>query len=95
MRGAGFGAGLQGAVRSVVPFAAPAERAGVLSLMFLVSYLAMGLPAVVAGYLVVHEGNVFRTAQEFGAVVMILATLALIGAMRSSQTAARRHGLKL
>ena len=92
--GAGFGAGLQGAVRGVVPFAAPAERAGVLSLMFVVSYLAMGLPAVMAGYLVVHEGNVFRTAQEFGAVVMILATLALIGAMRSSKEATR-HGLEL
>lgn len=77
--GIGFGAGFQGAIRTIMPLAAPHERAGVLSVIFVVSYLAMGLPAVAAGVLVVQQGNVFATAREFGTVVMILSALALLG----------------
>ena len=47
--GVGFGAGFQGGIRTVVPEAAPHERAGVLSLLFVISYLGMGVPAVAAG----------------------------------------------
>ncbi|HEY4369194.1 MAG TPA: MFS transporter [Steroidobacteraceae bacterium] len=77
--GVGFGAGFQGAIRTVMPRAAPHERAGVLSLIFVVSYLAMGLPAVVAGFLVVQEGSVFATAKEFSTMVMLLSAVALLG----------------
>src|ERR1700685_2698611 len=49
--GLGFGAGFQGAVRSIVPYAAPHERAGVLSLVFVVSYLSMGVPPITAAVL--------------------------------------------
>ncbi len=79
LAGMGFGAAFQGAIRNVVPFAAPQERAGVLSVIFVVSYLAMGVPAVAAGYLVARTGNIFATAYEFGSVVMLLAVLALLG----------------
>ena len=78
--GLGFGAGFQGAIRTVVPFAAPHERAGVLSVIFVVSYLAMGVPAVIAGYLVAQQGNILATARGFGVVVMILAAVAVLGA---------------
>lgn len=83
--GAGFGGGFQGAVRSVIPLAAPHERAGVLSLIYVVSYLAMGLPAVIAGYFVVNVGGVVSTAKEYAIAVMILAALAALGAVRPSQ----------
>jgi hypothetical protein len=73
---------VQGAIGIVVPFAPPSERAGVLSVIFVVSYLAMGAPAVVAGYLVAQGGNITTTAREFGATVMVLAALALLGALR-------------
>jgi len=79
--GMGFGSGFQGAVRTVVPFAAPHERAGVLSVIFVVSYVAMGVPAIVVGYLVARGGNILGTARDFGAVVMALAALALLGAV--------------
>ena len=79
--GLGFGAGFQGAIRSVVPFAAPHERAGVLSVAFVVSYLAMGVPAVAAGYFIHHGNGLLHTAFEFGAVVMGLAAAALLGAL--------------
>jgi predicted MFS family arabinose efflux permease len=77
--GVGFGATFQGALRSVLPLAGPQERAGVLSLLYLVSYLALGLPAVLAGILVVGGGGVLATAREYGLAVMALAALALLG----------------
>ena len=80
--GIGFGGGFQGAIRTVVPLARPHERAGVLSLVYVVSYLAMGLPAVVAGFLVVDGGGIQSTAREYGIAVMALAVLALGGLLR-------------
>jgi hypothetical protein len=78
--GMGFGTGFQGAVRSIVPFAAPHERAGVLSVIFVVSYLSMGLPAIAAGVLVARHGNILATGKEFGLVVMTLASAAVLAA---------------
>jgi MFS family permease len=82
--GAGFGAAFQGAIRMVVPLARVHERSGVLSLLFVVSYLALGLPAVVGGYLVVHDGGLISTARTYGAGVMVLAGLALLGSLSRS-----------
>ncbi len=76
--GVGFGAGFQGALRTVVPLAAEHERAGVLSTLYVVSYLAMGLPAVIGGVLVVHGGGLLTTGREYGAAVIALAVLALV-----------------
>ena len=86
LAGSGFGMGFQAAIRTVVPLAAPTERAGVLSVIFLISYLAMGLPAVVAGYFVAQQGDVVTTARELGAVVMVLAALALLGTLRRTSS---------
>lgn len=77
--GTGFGAGFQGAVRTVIPTAKPHERAGVLSVIFVASYLAMGVPAIVAGYFVAQMGNLLITAQVFGAAVVTLAGFAFVG----------------
>ena len=89
LAGSGFGAGFQGAVRSVIPTAKAHERAGVLSVVFVVSYLAMGLPAIAAGFLVAHGSALLATAQHFGAVVAMLSTLALAGIL-SGRLSARR-----
>jgi predicted MFS family arabinose efflux permease len=79
--GVGFGAGFQGAVRTVVPAAAAHERAGVLSILFIISYLAMGVPAVAAGWMIAQHGNILLTAQIFGAALMALACTALLGSV--------------
>jgi MFS family permease len=79
--GVGFGAAFQGAVRTVVPFAAPHERAGVLSIVFIISYIAMGVPAVAAGWMIAHHESILATAQIFGAVIMTLAFAALLGSV--------------
>jgi hypothetical protein len=63
-----------------MPLAASHERAGVLSVMYVVAYLAFGVPAVIAGFRVVYGGGVLATAREYGVAVMALAALALIGA---------------
>lgn len=77
--GVGFGAAFQGALRTVLPLAQAHERAGVLSTLYVVSYLAMGLPAVIGGYLAVYGGGVLDTAREYGLAVVVLALLALAG----------------
>ena len=76
--GVGFGAGFQGAIRAVLPFAAPDERAGVLSTVYVISYLALGVPAVLAGWLVVHGGGLATTAHQYGLAVMALAAVSLV-----------------
>jgi predicted MFS family arabinose efflux permease len=78
--GMGFGTGFQGAVRSVVPFAAPHERAGVLSIVFIASYLSMGVPAIAAGALIARHGNILGTGKGFGVVVIALALAAVLPA---------------
>jgi hypothetical protein len=81
--GAGFGAAFQGALRTVVGLAHPHQRAGVLSVLFVISYVAFGVPAVLAGYLVVHTGNMLTTVYIYGATVMVLAALAGVGLLRT------------
>lgn len=82
--GSGFGAGFQGAIRTVIPLAAPHERSELLSTVYVASYLALGLPAVVGGYLVVH-GGLLPAGREYGAAVMVLAALALIAVARPAR----------
>jgi MFS family permease len=77
--GSGFGVGYQAAVRAVMPLVHQKERAGVLSIFFVVSYLAMGVPTVITGIRVVHAG-VLEATREFGIGMIVLAVLALLGA---------------
>ena len=89
--GIGFGTGFQGAVRSIVPFAAPHERAGVLAIVFVISYLSLGVPAIAAGALVARHGNILGTGKEFGLVVMTLALAAVLAAgLRMATDRARK-----
>jgi hypothetical protein len=87
--GVGFGSGFQGGIRTVVPVAAPQERAGVLSLVFTVSYLGMGVPAVAAGFLAVHGAGLTGAARDYGAAVIAAAALALAALSRTRRAPAR------
>jgi MFS family permease len=80
--GAGFGSGFQGSIRTVVPLAAAHERAGLVSLLYVVSYLGLGVPAVLAGFGVVHGGGLIDTSRYYGAGVIALAALALFGLLK-------------
>jgi hypothetical protein len=81
--GVGFGAGFQGGIRTVVPLAAPHERAGVLSLLFVVSYLGMGVPAVAAGFGATDGLGLLGAARVYGLALIVLAGLALAGLRRT------------
>ena len=81
--GAGFGSGFQGSIRTVVPLAAAHERAGLVSLLYVVSYLGLGVPAVLAGFGVVHGGGLISTARYYGVAVIALAALALFGLLKN------------
>ncbi len=85
--GAGFGSAFQGAIRTVLPLAEAHERAGLLSVVYTASYLAMGGPAVIAGILVVHSGGLLRTVDEYGAAVIALAAVALLQLLRRPRPA--------
>src|SRR5579863_3219673 len=92
--GAGFGSGFQGGIRTVVPLAAAHERAGLVSVLYVVSYLGLGVPAVLAGFGVVHGGGLIDTTRYYGAAVITLAALALFGLVknRPGRTAAPAGG---
>lgn len=76
--GVGFGVGFQGALRSVMPLAAAHERAGLLSAVYILSYLAFSLPAIAAGLMTQHMG-LEATTYVYGGMLMLLAALALLG----------------
>jgi predicted MFS family arabinose efflux permease len=81
--GVGFGSGFQGGIRTVVPLAAAHQRAGLVSLLYVVSYLGLGVPAVLAGFGVVHGGGLIDTSRYYGAAVIALAALALLGLLKN------------
>jgi predicted MFS family arabinose efflux permease len=89
--GIGFGAGFQGALRTVVPLAGDAERAGVISVLYAISYLAMGLPAVLGGVLAVNVG-VTLAAREYGFAVIALALLTLAATVARGRRGAEARG---
>ena len=82
--GAGFGGGFQGGLRTIVPLAGPAERAGVIAVVYVICYLALGLPAIGAGVLVVHT-TVTHTALLFGLGVIALAASTAAGILLSER----------
>jgi predicted MFS family arabinose efflux permease len=90
--GAGFGAGFQGGLRTVVTKAQPHQLAGVISLVYVISYLSLGLPAIVAGTLVVHS-SLSQVAEELGAAVIALATLTAAGLALTLWKEARRDAV--
>jgi predicted MFS family arabinose efflux permease len=94
LAGIGFGSGFQGAVRSVVASAKAHERAGVLSVVFVLAYLAMGLPAIGAGWLLVHGRSLTSTTLEFAALVLVLSIVAVLpdGGARSAPVQPVRIG---
>lgn len=76
--GLGFGGAFLGAMATVTRGVAPGERAGLLSSVFVVSYLMFSLPAIAAG-LAAGAIGLERTAEIYGAVVIVLALSAAAG----------------
>lgn len=92
--GVGLGAGLQGAFRTVIPLAPPDARAGVLSVLYVVSYCGMGVPAIMAGIVVVHGGGLLSAARDYDIFLIVLAVASLAGLLttiRSTNRGSEAH----
>lgn len=76
--GVGFGASFLGIMRSITPTAAPHERGKLFASVFVVSYLAFGIPAVVAGIAAPHLGLAKTTFIYGGLIVVLSATATLL-----------------
>ena len=50
-----------------------------MSTLYVVAYLAMGVPAVLGGAGVVYGDGLYATAREYGFAVILLAGFALLG----------------
>jgi predicted MFS family arabinose efflux permease len=87
--GFGFGSAFLGAMATVTRGVAPGERAGLLSSVFVVGYLSFSLPAIAAG-LAAAEFGLARTAEVYGAVLVLLALTAVAGLRLRRRAAERR-----
>ncbi len=74
--GLGFGPAFAGAFRALSNRAPADQRAGLVSSIFAVSYLAFSLPAVAAGAAATSLG-LRETAYVYGAALIVLAAIAL------------------
>ena len=74
--GLGFGSAFVGAYRATVARAASDDRAGLITAIYIVSYLATGIPAVIGGIATSHFG-LHKTALVYSVAVAVLAAAAV------------------
>jgi len=86
--GAGFGVAFLGGLRALSVAIPPQHRAEVMSAFYVVAYLAISVPAVIAGVLVTPLGLI-TTFEIFGSVVAALALAVALEAYRTRPAAAR------
>jgi MFS family permease len=86
--GAGFGVAFLGGLRALSAAIPPQHRAEVMSAFYVVAYLAISVPAVIAGVLVTPLG-LESTFEIFGSVVAALALAVAFEAYRTRPAAAR------
>ncbi|MET0222288.1 MAG: MFS transporter [Tardiphaga sp.] len=84
--GFGFGSGFFGSLRTVVPLAQPHQRAGLLSVIFIICYLALSLPTILAGLYVPTLGLPV-TLYIYGAAVLVLSAISLTAILVSLRRA--------
>jgi MFS family permease len=79
--GAGFGPTFTGVFRSLAPLAPPQGRGALVAAIYVVSYLAFSIPAVLAGIAVDHYGLPDAT-YGYGVVVIVLAAFTALALRR-------------
>jgi len=73
--GVGFGLALMGVNRTLIALAAPAQRAGLIAAIFIVNFLGLSIPVVIAGVATAHVG-LHRTALAYCAAMAALVAAA-------------------
>lgn len=82
--GAGFGPSFSAIFRLLAPLAAPDQRSGLVSALYIVSYLAFSLPAIVAG-VAANSWGVLDATYGYGGVVMLLVAATILALARQRQ----------
>jgi MFS family permease len=85
--GAGFGVAFLGALRTLSAAIPNEHRAQVMSALYVVAYLSLSVPAILAGILVTEFGLI-TTFEIFGSVVAAIALLVAYGAWTTRPSAA-------
>lgn len=81
-RGIGFGTGFQGPVRSLISLATPDERPALMSAVFMVAYLGLGIAAIIPGALL-NTGIALPTVTvELAAALAVLTAVTLCATLR-------------
>jgi Major Facilitator Superfamily len=88
--GLGVGPAFTGAYRATVAAATSHDRTGLVTAIYIVSYLATGIPAVLAGIATSHYG-LRKTALVYSLAVAVLASVA-VSRLLARQTAPVRAG---
>ena len=86
--GVGFGASFSGSLRILGPFAQANQRAELFAAVFLVAYLAFGIPAIILGQLVAPFG-LLATVIGFGGVTLVAAFAGILVQLRFARKALR------
>lgn len=79
--GIGFGAAFTAALQLIFPLVAPHQRAGIVAAIYVVSYLAFGLPIVIEGQLVEPLGEI-PAVVCYTALTILLALISLLAQAR-------------
>ncbi|GAA4266007.1 hypothetical protein GCM10022256_16190 [Frondihabitans peucedani] len=74
--GMGLGLSFSGSVSLIMPHAQAHERGQLFAAVYVVSYLAFGLPAIAAGLFVASEG-LLAVATTFAIVIIVIAAVSL------------------
>lgn len=92
--GAGWGVAFLGALRSLTAVIPDDQRAEVMSAFYVVAYLSLALPAIVAG-LVVGDLGLEATFRLFGALVIAVAVAVAVLAAQGAAGTGARSGVAL
>jgi MFS family permease len=74
--GIGFGNGMSAFIQAISPLAETHERAELFAAIFVVSYLAFSVPAMIAG-LLTHSLGLAATAEGYALLLIVMAALSM------------------
>ena len=90
--GVGFGLALLGVNRSLIALAAPAQHAGLIAAIFIINFLGLSIPVVIAGVATAHVG-LHRTALAYCVAIAALVAAAAGSLMLRSRGPATGQGI--
>jgi hypothetical protein len=89
--GVGFGLALLGVNRTLIALAEPGQRAGLIAAIFIVNFLGLSIPVVIAGVATTHFG-LHRTALAYCVALAALVAVAAGSLMLRSRGPATGQG---